>query len=253
MKLSCFRLVILAGAGLPLLHGASLAQNAARAQAGSSSPAETPVLVEMFLSQACSSCTAAAKLMPGLAAREDVVALSWHVDYWNRLNTKQGQWADPYSQAAYTVRQKTYNMHIRNRSSVYTPQVIIDGGWETVGSSKAKIETLIDAASKRDGRTAIKTSVEGNAFLFDVGESDNGGNAMLVTFKKRVSTDIPRGENAGKTFDNAHVVTGVRPLGVVLKRGDVFTAERPAAGDGCALIIQEPTQARIIAAAYCPS
>src|SRR5690606_28973404 len=85
-------------------------------------PEETPspVLVEMFLSQACNMCPPAAALFPGVAARPDVVALSWHVDYWNMTASgEHGRWIDPFSDPAYTERQKRYNINIRNRSSIY--------------------------------------------------------------------------------------------------------------------------------------
>lgn len=239
-------LLALAGAAWAILPRIAAAET--EAQNGKS-----PVVVEMFLSQACSSCVPAAKLMPALAAREDVVALSWHVDYWNMLNTKNGRWVDPYSDAAYTARQKKYNMQIRHRSSVYTPQAVIDGAWEAIGSSKEKIESLIDKAAAREDRTAVTASWDDGQLSFDIGESDEGGNAYLVTFKRQATTAIPRGENAGRTFSEVNIVTAVRPLGVVLRRGARFAAEPPAAGEGCALIVQAPKQMRIVAASYCPT
>lgn len=246
----------LAGASLALAPHFAAADAAAR-QADPKALEEaheaSPVVVEMFLSQSCSSCVPAVKFMSGLAARDDVVALSWHVDYWNMLNTKHGRWVDPYSAAAYTARQKKYNMRIRSRSSVYTPQAVINGAWETVGSSDAKIEALIDKAATREDRTHVLAGLDDGRVSFDVSESEDGGNAYLVTFKKRASTDILRGENAGRTFDEINIVTGVRPLGVVLRRGGEFTAQPPGEDEGCALIVQAPRQARIIAAAYCPS
>ena len=87
---------------------------------------------------------------------------------------------------------------------------------------------------------------------FEIGESDDGGNAYLVTFKKSASTRITSGYNKGKVFDEAHVVTGVQPLGLVRKRGGEIRVGRPANDEGCALIVQEPGQARVVSAAYCP-
>lgn len=236
----------LAGAAWAILPRVAAAEDAAR-------DARSPVVVEIFISQACSSCVPAVKLFPDLAERDDVVALSWHVDYWNMLNTKNGRWADPYSDAAYTTRQKKYNMRIRNRSSVYTPQAVIDGAWETIGSSEEKIEDLIDKAAAQEDRTAIAARRAGDRVAFDVGESEAGGNAFLVTFKKQAITPIPRGENAGRTFDEVNIVTGLRPLGVVLRRGATLSAEPPGEGEGCALLVQTPGEMRVVAAAYCPS
>jgi hypothetical protein len=257
--MKCFGRFILGLAGVlvSLTMSAASADDAAiaaRQTDNAAAPAtKSPVVVEMFLSQACSSCAPAAKLLPDLAARKDVIALSWHVDYWNLLNTKNGRWADPWADPAYTKRQKSYNLALRNRSSVYTPQAVIDGSAEAVGSSGDKIRTLINEAASRKNRAEVETSANDNGVLFRVGRSDSGGNAFLVTFKKHATTPIPRGENAGRTFEEVNIVTGLRPLGVILKRGSELTAEPPAAGEGCALIVQEPKQARIVAAAYCPT
>lgn len=246
--------LIIAGGFAAFTLSAASADDAARQTDPAAAPvSKSPVVVEMFLSQACSSCAPAAKLLPDLANREDVVALSWHVDYWNMLNTKNGRWVDPYSDPAYTARQKSYNMRIRNRSSVYTPQAIVDGSAEAVGSSGDKIRGLISEAASRKNRAEVVSSVIDEGLLFSIGKSDSGGNAFLVTFKKHATTPIPRGENAGRVFDEVNIVTGLRPLGVVLRRGGDLTAEPPAPGEGCALIVQEPKQARIIAAAYCAS
>lgn len=236
-----------------------MADTALASAPGEATNIAKPVVVEMFVSQSCNSCMAASELMNELASRDDVVALSWHVDYWNMLNTKSGRWADPYSAAAYTARQKTYNLRIRNRSSVYTPQAIVNGAAETVGSSGQKIWALIDDAASESAQSETKhASVvaamdDDHACSFKIAESETGGNAYLVTFKRRVATHIPRGENAGKVFNGVNIVTGVQPLGVVLKSGAELSAPMPADDEGCALIVQEPTKARIVAAAYCPT
>ncbi len=236
-----------------------MAETALASAPGEATNIAKPVVVEMFLSQACNSCIAASALMNELASRDDVVALSWHVDYWNMLNTKSGRWVDPYSAAAYTARQKTYNLRIRNRSSVYTPQAIVNGAAETVGSAERKLRTLIDNAAsesaQNDKKHAGVTAAmdDDHACSFTVTESETGGNAYLVTFKRRVATHIPRGENAGKVFNGVNIVTGVQSLGVVLKSGAELSAPMPADGEGCALIVQDPVEARIVAAAYCPT
>ncbi len=211
----------------------------------------SPVLVELFLSQACNMCPPAAALFPKIAARDDVVALSWHVDYWNMTTSENGRWVDPYSEAAYTKRQKRYNMNIRHRSSIYTPQVIVDGAAQTVGADENKISELIASAPK--DRPAVKARLNGGEVTFEIGESEAGGNAYLVTFKKKAVTDVTSGKNAGKTFDEAHVVTGMEPLGLVRRRGAALTAPVPAEGEGCALIVEEPGQKGVVAAAYCPA
>ena len=223
----------------------------ARAQDGDQ---QSAVTVEFFTSQACSSCIPAAKYFRELAARDDIVALSWHVDYWNTLQTRSGRWVDPYSNKAYTARQRKYNKNLRKRSSVFTPQMVINGGAEAVGSEEETVGRLIDAASETMERIDVSAArAEDGAISFAVGESDEGGNAYLVTFKPKLMTDIKGGENAGRLYQGVNAVKKVQPLGVVRAVGADLAVSPPADGYGCALIVQEPGQGRIIAARYCPA
>lgn len=229
-----------------------LASAAARAEEEPAPPSDPgrPVVVELFLSQACNMCPPAAALFHDIAARPGVVALSFHVDYWNMMDTEKGRWADPLSKSEFTKRQKRYNINIRNRSSIYTPQAVVGGETQTVGSKKEKVSVLIDAAEPAPAR--VETEIRDGEVVFTVARSKEGGNAYLVTFKRRTSTNVTAGGNAGKVFDEVNVVTDMRPLGIVRRRGAEITAPAPAPDEGCALIVQEPQQRRIVAAAYCP-
>ena len=95
----------------------SLLSGPVRAEDVREGAGERPVLVELFLSQACPMCPKAAALFPDIAARDDVVALSWHIDYWNMTSSPDGSWADPYSHAAFTKRQWTGEPTTMRRSS----------------------------------------------------------------------------------------------------------------------------------------
>ena len=154
------------------------------------------------------------------------------------------------SKAELTKRQKRYNINNRNTSSIYTPQAVIGAETQTVGSKKEKISALIHAAPAAEAR--VETARRDGAVVFSVGKSDDGGNAYLVTFKRRATTKVTAGGNTGKVFDEVNVVTDMRPLGVVRRKGGELTAPAPAADEGCALIVQAPKQRRIVAAAYCP-
>ena len=211
----------------------------------------SPVVVELFSSQACSSCVAASELVTEFADRSDVVALSWHVDYWNTLQTKSGRWVDPYSDEKCTKRQKLYNKKIRRRSTVYTPQMIINGDSQAVGSKREKIERLIAKAREEATPAAISATRAGEKLSFAIAGVNGEAEAHLVTFKRRVKTKISRGENAGLMYQDANVVTSIEKLGAVANDGAEFGATAPGEGDHCALIIQEPDQGRIIAASYC--
>jgi len=119
---------------------------------------DAPVVVEMFLSQSCRLCPPAADYVAELARRPGVVALAWHIDYWNMLsNRNYGRWEDPFSRAAFTERQRRYNQTIRSRDTVFTPQAVINGEESAVGSKRDQVEALIGAE-----RTAATTPACGS-------------------------------------------------------------------------------------------
>src|SRR5215470_6546583 len=114
--------------------------------------AERPVVVELFTSQGCSSCPPANTYLNELARnRSDVLALAFHVTYWDRLG-----WKDPFSMQAATERQDRYGHKFGDGS--YTPEIVIDGASSHVGSRRDEVGPAIDAA-KRQGRTATNVSV----------------------------------------------------------------------------------------------
>jgi hypothetical protein len=102
--------------------------------------AERPVVVELFTSQGCSSCPPADALLSTLADRPDVLALAFHVDYWNRLG-----WTDPFSGPWATARQTAYAAQLGS-DQVYTPQAVIDGRSDVVGSDREALEAAIATA-----------------------------------------------------------------------------------------------------------
>ena len=110
--------------------------------------AERPIVVELFTSEGCSSCPPADALLAELATRPEVLALSFHVDYWDRLG-----WKDPFSSAAATARQRHY-AEILGLGNVYTPQIVVDGRWQAVGSDRGEVEHALDAA--RTGRSRCR-------------------------------------------------------------------------------------------------
>ncbi len=212
-----------------------------------------PVVVELFTSQACSKCRAADAFFSELASRDDVIAISWHVDYWNKLETRHGRWRDPYSDPQCTKRQRQYNKNLRGRRSIYTPQIVVNGIAETVGSNREDVGALINAARTGQPAAAIAAHRDDDKLVFDIGATPAGGEAFLVALKPVVSTEIHHGENAGMVIQEINVATELQSLGEVVSEGERLTVEAPQAGEHCALIVQEPSQGRILAAAYCPS
>ncbi len=118
-----------------------------------------PTVVELFTSQSCYSCPPAEAFLGELAQQPGVIALEFHVDYWDDLvYGLAGRWKDVYSNPAYTRRQRAYNQAIKGRPGAYTPQMVIDGSRETVGSRRSAVYDAIEAAS-RDSRPRAQVSI----------------------------------------------------------------------------------------------
>src|SRR4051812_17852201 len=131
--------------------------------AGPAIAGERPVVVELFTSQGCSSCPPADALLGELTRRADVLPLAFHVDYWNRLG-----WKDPYSSAESTARQRTYARQLGLRT-IYTPQMVVDGGIDVVGSERADVLKAIDAARASQRTVPIEVARDGDGLRVRVG------------------------------------------------------------------------------------
>lgn len=239
---------ILALATLTLVAGANADESL---PAGS----PVPVVVELFTSQSCYSCPPAEAYLGDLADRPGILALEWHVDYWNDITYgSAGQWIDPFSSSANTQRQALYNQRIRGTNGVYTPQMVIDGRFEAVGSREHDVEAAIAAAGDRPHGTAVASiSAEGAGLAIALdGQPGDAADLILVRFIAEHVTEVPRGENHGKTLVNHHIVTAVETLGSWAGGAAAYTAAAPQEGEGCALLIQTEGQGPILAAATCP-
>ena len=167
-----------------------------------------PVVVELFTSQGCSSCPAADKFLGELAGRGDVIALSFHVDYWNYMG-----WADPFSRADNSARQRAYK-HAMGLRYVYTPQMVVDGRTQAVGSERDAVERLIGEAAQRPSLPVVLKQ-NGNEIEVSVEGADDAETAVvwLVVFDRVHKTKIERGENSGRSILNVHVVQSMTPIG----------------------------------------
>ena len=217
-----------------------------------------PTVVELFTSQSCSSCPSAEKNFVTLADRSDVIALEWHVDYWDDLQVgRAGRWKDPYSNASHTKRQREYNYQILGNRRVYTPQAVVNGRYETVGSRAKALDTLIEKASRDEIASSITANRRDGKIYFRVSTNDNGqeieANAVLVTFAPSVTTRVRGGENNGRTLAEANVVTDATNLGPILNQDAMFSIEPPDTNSGCALLVEDTKTNQILAGAYCPS
>lgn len=208
--------------------------------------ARQPVLVELFTSQSCSSCPPAEALFRDYAMRADLVALEWHVDYWDGLQVSgAGRWKDPYSSAAWTERQRAYNRAIRGGDGVYTPQAVVAGNTEATGFDRKAIDGLI---RNTPNLKVTLAATRARDIRFTATDIPKDAEAMLVSFRLDAATEVKGGENKGRKLNSAHIVTGVRKLG----GGKVFNISLPAQGEGCALVISPKQAGPVLAAAYCP-
>ena len=203
--------------------------------------AERPVVVELFTSQGCSSCPPANAYLNELAkGRRDVLALAFHVTYWDRLG-----WKDPFSLAAATDRQAVYGRRFGDGS--YTPEIVVDGAASAVGSDRSRVGSAIENA-RRNGRSAAAVNVtrNGDQLSIDVGAGSGGGRILLIGFDHEHTTAIGRGENSGRTLTEANVVRSIRNLGQ-WSGAALRLNERFPEGQDVAVVLEAP-DGRIIGA-----
>lgn len=228
----------------------SLMPAQALADVAEQGPVPGPVLVELFTSQACSSCPPAEAVFRDLAARDDLVVIEWHVDYWNRLSHgRDGSWADPYSAAAHTERQRDYNIALRGLGSVYTPQAVVNGRSETTGSRGPAIERLIAGELPPAARLAVSP---GRVMLMPASRAvpaDTG--VYVVTLLPQQATDVQGGENSGRHLESRNVAVGFERVGTWTGRMTSIALPEPADGLACAVIVQDMATMQVLGASYC--
>ena len=169
---------------------------------------ERPILVELFTSEGCSSCPPADALLAELASRPDVLALSFHVDYWDRLG-----WKDPFSSREATQRQNRYAA-LLDLATVYTPQIVVDGGWQAVGSDRAEVEHALDLARRDRQEVPVTLALDHGQAQIKLGPGSDvaAASVLLIGFDRRHVTAVKRGENGGRTLPHVDVVRGVEEI-----------------------------------------
>jgi hypothetical protein len=227
-------------------------------------PASTPVLVELFTSEGCSSCPPADALLSRLDRTQpirgaNIIVLEEHVDYWDRLG-----WKDPFSSEAATARQNEYGEAFGGHQ-VYTPQMIVDGRAEFVGSSDADALRAIRSASQTP-KPAIQLSWEkGDTLAIHVEPLKNTGQRdgqqlFLVVAESMLHSDVKRGENAGRALEHNGVVRQLLPLGKIDTASTEFSttfAVHPArewnrANLRAVVFFQERSSRHVLAASAIP-
>ena len=251
----------LAATAAPVVRAATVAP-AARA-------ATPAAVLELFTSQGCSSCPPADALLGRLAREPGIIALAWHVDYWNRLG-----WSDPFSSAIATARQRRYAEALHDE--VYTPALVVNGVRMVVGSDEGAVLSAIGAAGgfaltvtlRRDvglgGRGGDHRSGQGNTqggaqgntqanaqgdaqgdaqlgahtWIADIGHAGQPVSALLATYDPQRSTAVAAGENSGRRLTDYRIVDSAALLGTWDGAARTLALPGVAPGRGTVLLLQ---------------
>jgi hypothetical protein len=207
---------------LGLLLSTGALDDSVRPGATPGSAPRSAVVVELFTSEGCSSCPPADDVLSELAHRQplpgvEVLALSEHVDYWDRLG-----WRDPFSSPALSSRQSNYDAHVFHANQVYTPQIVVDGQLERVGSNARAVQRAIEQAATRPKATVSVAARRGDERDLRVDLRINmpssfarGGtlDAVVAVTEDNLSSDVRRGENGGRTLMHNGVVRSLTTIG----------------------------------------
>jgi hypothetical protein len=206
-----------------------------------------PVLVELFTSEGCSSCPPADRLLERLhreqpIAGADVVVLSQHVDYWNYIG-----WKDPFSSAAFSTRQQEYSRQFRI-DSVYTPQMVVDGSAQFVGSDARAAEATLREAARR-AKASFSLMMSGTRSDLELAPTQDQLRMLLATVKNDAVSKVTRGENAGRELRHVAVATELKEIGATeVGRGWKGSIHRPeGAGLSGVVFAQRVSDGRVLA------
>jgi hypothetical protein len=225
-----------------LVVTAAARANAATVTAPDLAATHRPVVLELFTSEGCSSCPPADRLLHELAlSHADVLPLAFHVTYWDYLG-----WRDPFALPVATDRQRHYAAALPG-GTLYTPQLVIDGTREAVGSDRGEVAAgiaLAQADARQEVTLMLRRSADG--VTIDIGAGDGSGTVYLVSYDAEHRTAVGRGENGGKTLLEANIVRSFVP--VLQWRGAAMRVDqaRPV-GEHLAAFVQT-ADGRILAA-----
>ena len=224
----------------------TLAATVAAAPAG----ARDLTVVELFTSQGCSSCPPADALLTELAGRDDVLALSVHVDYWDYIG-----WKDPFGTAAGTERQRAYARRF-GLGYVYTPQMVVQGRAQMTGSDRDGVLTAIarDQAMPHM-KVAIRGDAAGATAMLPAHDGGEAADVWAAAFDRSHSTRVELGENGGRTLAHSNVLRDIKRIGVWNGRAAELPlpmAELAAGRDAVAVLVQSQSTGAILGAAVLP-
>jgi len=199
-----------------------------------------PVVLELFTSQGCSSCPPADVLLGKLAERPNVIALAWHVDYWDHLG-----WRDPYASRTSTARQRAYARALG--SDVFTPALVVDGAKVLIGSQRASIEAAIDKAD----RLPVEVTVSRSANAIQIAACPGPAQALRIVYDPEHLTKVGAGENDGEQLREYRIVRAVEVVAEWDGAVRELAVRPPRPGQGQVILVQSP-DLRIMGAADQP-
>ncbi len=216
---------------------------------GAEAGAGEPVVVELYTSQGCDTCPPADAYLGELAQRDDVIALSLHVNYWDYIG-----WKDRFALPGNTDRQRRYARTF-GTSYVYTPQIVVDGRGHD--SNPAEADALIEEAVATDNRLDVRIERTPGGGLRAVVPADPDAphaTVWMALYDDKHTIDIRRGENAGRTLSYHNVVRAIVELGSYDGSEAVFDltefgGEAMGDRDGCAVVVQAEGQGPVLGAA----
>jgi hypothetical protein len=222
---------------LVLLMGLMASGGCMTRASASSAPVATPdrpttVVVELFTSEGCSSCPPADEVLAELLQKQplqniSIIGLGEHVDYWDQLG-----WRDPFSSDRFTSRQSEYESRVFHFGSIYTPQLVVDGRFQVVGSDRNAVRRLIGtAAQSAKAAVAVSTlsseanSVHAQIDLAVPAEISAGHVLDVVTaiVENGLATEVARGENGGRLLKHSAVVRKLSVAGTLDGKSRTFS------------------------------
>jgi hypothetical protein len=227
----------------------------AQAPASATGPgaATHPVVVELFTSQGCSSCPQADALLGRLADRDDIIALSLSVDYWDYLG-----WKDTLASPKFTERQRSY-AKARGDGAIYTPQAVINGIAHVNGSDANSIRRAVEKTAHAHSAVPVKLSEHNGKLIIEAGQvsgavaTNEEATIWLAVMASRIEVQIQRGENRGRTVAYHNVVRELIPVGTWSGQPIKVQLERhtfmSAGAHRCAVLLQKGHAGPIIGAA----
>lgn len=206
--------------------------------------------MELFTSQGCSSCPSADEVLGNYSQQNDpsIICLSFNVDYWNRLG-----WKDVFSNPDYSARQQQYSQLLH--SGVYTPQIVINGKYQFVGSDKRNIAQILQQVKAQPSGAEIQAqqSVQGNDIIsinYQLSGNYGSNNLIAVLVQNKAVTKINAGENGGASLSEYNIVRNLKMISNPSEKGDLqLNIPKGLTDKQCSVVLflQQKNQGAIIA------